>query len=159
MIDIILLWLGIGVGYAVAGAMIAGGLYLVFVLGTNPVNPLGKTFRFAGFVLIGSGLVLGAASYGKSIGAASEAAAWKAKNYEAEIARLRLESAGRQLAAATSAAAAAKLTSENDDAQRKIAEYQAALGAGAACRLPTSDDDRRLCDIIGRSAAGCKPAR
>jgi hypothetical protein len=157
MLDTILLWLNIAAAYIIAAAMIAGGGYLYAVLGANPLNPLGKLFRYAGRVLIVVGIILGAVNYGKSTGAADVEANWKAKNYEAQIVRLKQEMAGHKLAASVAESQADNLASENDAAQKQIAAYQAALGPGAACRLPTADDDRRVCDIIGRSAAGCGP--
>lgn len=159
ILDLFSTWLSIGVGYFVAVVLIVGGGYLAMFLGANPLNPFAKPLRYIGLLMIAAGLILAAFNYGKATGAADCQAAWKQKNYEAQIARLKQEAEAKKIAAESSAQQAQQLASQKDDLEKQVAEYQVSVRDLAACRRATVDDDRRLCDIVGRSAAGCKPAR
>jgi chromosome segregation ATPase len=150
-------WFGLAADYVVAGLLIAGGLYLALTFASIGL------VRFAGLLLIGLGVAVGCIAYGKASGAAECNAAWREKNYEARIARLE-----QQLDAKTQAAAAAQdslkvIASEKEKTDATVADYQVAVaqleGAVAACRRATADDDRRMCQILGPAAAGCRPAR
>jgi hypothetical protein len=156
-------WIGIGAEYVVASAMIAGGVYLSAffnLAATNPLFWLLRPLRYVGYALIGVGIALAAVTYGKTLGAASCEAAWKRKNLEAEIGRLKQEAKAKEDAAALAASQAKELARQKQDADEQIAEYQTSTGrletALAACRRATADDDRRLCAITGSSAAGCQ---
>lgn len=164
--QLILSWLGIALEYLIAAAMILGGAYLAVLFdlaATNPLAWLIRPLRIVGYALIACGLLLGAYTYGKSIGGAAIEAEWRAKNLEAEIARLRLERDAKTAAAEEARNAEQEIRSRNDEANQQLASYKAATdqlsGALAACRRATDDDVRRLCDITGRSAPGCKPAK
>jgi hypothetical protein len=158
--DLIGFWLGVTASYVIAVALIGAGLYLAIVLSENPVVALFRhAIRFAGVVLIALGCILGAYTFGKATGAEACEAAWKAKNYEAQIGRLKQEADAKKIAANVAEDQAQQLASANDDLQKKVGEYQTAAVGYAACRRATGDDDRRVCDITGRSAAGCHPAR
>lgn len=163
MLDWIALWLGIGLGYLMAAVMAAGGGYLAFVLGINPINPLSKLFHYLGLCLIGGAIALACVTYGKSIGAADCEAQWKAKNYEATVANLKRDLKAKQIAADAKAQEAQQLAEQKKDADAKINAWQAyasKLSASvAACRRATADDDRRLCDVIGNAARGCRAPR
>jgi hypothetical protein len=157
MIDLILERLGIGFDYLIAVALIVAGLYLALVLANSPAVALfSKALRYVGAVLVALGIAVGCIAYGKSVGAADIEAAWKAKNYEAQVARLKQEAAAKQIAADTAAAQADQLAKDNDAKQQLIAKYEAALAASPTCRRSSDDDDRMLCDVIGGAAAGCK---
>lgn len=156
-LELVALYVGVTVSYIIAAAMIGLGVYLAMFLGANPfAGPL----RFVGLCLIAAGMMIAAYNLGKANGAAACEAAWKAKNYEAQIARLRQERDAKDIAAATAAQQAEQLASENNESQRKIADYKETTdnlsGALAACRRASDDDDKRLCAITGQSAAGCK---
>lgn len=153
-------WIGIGAGYALAVALVVVGGYLAIYLGANPLNPFSKLFRYVGFLLIAAGIVTASYNYGKSVGAADCEAAWKAKDYDAAIARLKQEADAKALAAETAAKQAQDLAAQNDDQQKQIAQYQMAVSAAAVgCRISTSDDDRRMCELTGDAAPGCQPAK
>jgi xanthine/uracil permease len=159
-------WLGFAAEYAGAALLIAAGIYLaVFftVTETSPWARFLRPLRVIGLVLIGIGIGLACITYGKTLGATECNAAWREKNYEARIDRL-----NQQIEAKTAAAAAAQgslkaIASEKDKADADVADYQVAVArlesAVASCRRATADDDRRLCQILGPAAAGCRPAR
>ncbi|MCW5693311.1 MAG: hypothetical protein KIT48_13200 [Pseudolabrys sp.] len=159
MIDILagaLEWLSFARDYLIALALVAGGAYVGFVLPANPwAAPFTRLLRFLGVVLIALGVGLAMFTLGRSTGAANCEAQWKTKNLEAEIARLKQEAAVKQLAADLAGRQAADLVEQNTDLQTKVNDYAETLRNSAACRRATGDDDRRLCDITGRSAAGC----
>lgn len=159
MLDLFWTWASIGGGYLIAILLIVGGGYLAFVLGANPLNPLTKTFHYLGMALMGIGSVIGAINYGKGEGATECQAAWKAKNYEAQIERLKQEAEAKKIAANFAADLADQLTRQNDDLQKQVVEYSDAASKFPVCRHASDDDDRRMCDLTGRSAPGCKPAR
>lgn len=148
--------------YLLAVAMIGGGIYLVFGLG-QPTNPLLsrllKPLRWLGYGLMLAGAALAIFTFGKSSGAAECEAAWKEKNYEAQIARLVQEKNAKATAAAAAETSLKEIASQKETADGKVAEYQADVarlaGAVAACRRATDDDDRRMCAILGPAAAGC----
>lgn len=157
-------WIGIGAGYFVALALILGGIYVAFVLVASPwAAPFARLLRFAGLSMVGVGLMLAAFNYGKATGAADCQAAWKAKNYEAKITRLKQEADAKKTAAEEAEKSLKEIASQKEEADGKVADYQVSTArlanALASCRRASVDDDRRLCDIIGRSAPGCKSAR
>ena len=163
MFSLFTLWLTVWMDYLIAAALIAGGGYLAFVLGANPINPLAKLFHWIGLLLIAAGILIGAVAYGKSVGASDCEAAWKAKNYEAQIDRLKQENSAQKLAADTAAEQAQQLASQANVQQSQIDDYKASTdklsSAIALCRRASSDDDQRVCLITGRNSAGCKPAK
>jgi hypothetical protein len=152
-INYVLTWVGIGVGYAVACALIAGGGYLYIVFGENPVNPLAKTCRYLGGALIVIGIILGTLNIGKTIGAEDCEANRKSDALNAQIVQLKKEATVKDAASELSAKQAQGLASDNNDKQSKIGGYQVSVGklsaALAACRLPSDDDDSRLRNIVG----------
>lgn len=156
MITAFTTWLGIGIDYLIAAALIAAGVYLVFFVGGLFAKPL----RFVGALLIGTGLIIASYSYGKSVGAQKCEAEWKQKNYEAQIAELKREAAIKELAANLAKRQADQLASQNDDANSKINDYQSDVerlsSALASCRRATADDDRRMRDITGTKAGSDK---
>lgn len=153
MIDTILAWFGIVVGYVIACALIAGGGYLAIVLGENPLNPTAKLCRYAGFVLVIAGVILGTLNIGKTIGAQECQAQRKTDALNGSIARLHKEAAVKSVAADTSETQAQELSSDNDGVQKSIEEYKAQesklSAALIACRMPSDADDARLRDITG----------
>ena len=156
MIEAILHGLSIGWGYVSALGLVVGGIYLGFVLPANPIAvPFARLLRFVGVVMIAVGVGFGMYTLGRSNGAANCQAEWKNKNLEAEIARLKQEAAAKQLAADLAGRQAAVLADANADLQTKVNDYANSLRNADACRRSTRDDDRRLCDITGQSAAGC----
>ena len=163
MFSLFTLWLGVWMDYLIAAALIGGGGYLAFVLGANPLNPLAKLFHLIGLCLMVVGLIVAAVAYGKSVGAADVTAEWKAKNYEAQIDRLKQENSAQQLAAATAAEQAQQLASQANVQQSQIDDYKAATDklsiAIAMCRRASSDDDRRVCLITRSNSDSCKPAK
>lgn len=159
-------WLGLGLDYIVAGLFIAAGIYLaVFfnVAATNPLFWLLHPARYVGYALIGLGLVMGAVTYGKSVGAAECNAAWREKNLESKIARLEQERDAKAAAAKSAADNLQKIATEKETADEKVADYQTSIarlaGELAVCRRASADDDRRLCAILGPGAAGCASPR
>lgn len=158
-IHFVLDWLGIVVAYVIAGALIAGGGYLALVLGANPLNPFSKTFRYGGMILIALGLLVGAVNYGKSIGAAGCKAEWAEATHLAEVAKLKQEANAKSIASETSAEQSKELASDNDTQQESISDYRLSVSklsaALATCRLPSGDDDRRVCELTGNAAPGC----
>lgn len=149
-------WLSFARDYIAAIILVIVGIYVGFVLPANPVAaPFARLLLYIGVVLIAIGVGLGAFTLGRSNGAADIEAAWKAKNLEAEIARLRQEAAVKQLAADLAARQAAELADQNTDLQNKVNDYANAVRNSDAGRRSTGDDDRRMCDITGRSAEGC----
>lgn len=154
-------WLGIDLSYLISGLLIAGGIYVGFVLGTaNILNPIGKLLRDIGIGMIVVGLLLAWGTYKESIGAADCEARWKAANYQAQIDRAKQETAAHELAAQVAAEHAHELELQNADQQNQLEDYRAQTEKlQTACRLPTADDDRRMCQLTGNSAVGCKPAK
>lgn len=156
-------WLGITLDYAIAGVLIIGGFYVAEFVAANPLNPLSRLFHYLGLVAVCAGVVIAAAAYGQSRGAADCAAAWKAKNYEATIANLKRDLNAKSVAADAKAKEAEQLAAQKKDADDKINEWQDYASklstTVAACRRATADDDRRVCDILGNAARGCQPAR
>jgi hypothetical protein len=163
-LDLIGFWLGVTASYVLAVAMIAGGLYVAIVLAENPAVKLFKrSIRFAGMVLFALGCILGAFTFGSAHGAEKCEAAWKAKNYEAQIARLQQERDAKDVAAKVAEDSLKQIATQKEDADGKVAEYQVATAklevAVASCRRASDDDDRRMYDITGRPAASGKPTR
>ena len=162
MLAAILHWLDLALVYAAAAALSGGGLYLALIFGRNPLNPLtlfAKPLRWVGVGMVAFGCVLGAYNYGRSVGAAAVEARWKEKNYEAQIARLARDAAVQKLAADLAAQQSQQLTSLNNDLQDKLVAYENAPRGNADCRLPTADDDRRMCALVGAAAPGCQRAK
>lgn len=145
-------WLGIGGGYALALMLVAGGGYLAIFMAGRPL-------RFLGLVFIIIGTTIAAFNFGQQRGAENCEAAWKAKNYEAQIARLRQEAGAKQIAATVAADQAQQLASEKDALQQKINDYEMAAANSASCRRATDDDDRRLCNITGGAGFACSNSR
>jgi hypothetical protein len=168
-------WIGITADYIIAGLAVAIGIALAFGLpaaaastGLPPwaVKLLGfllVPLRYIGYGLIALGLIKGAVTYGKTLGSADCQAAWQAKNYEQQIVNLKRDLAAQKSAAEFKAQEAKDLAAQKANADEQItayANYAAGLSTSlSACRRATADDDRRLCDIIGNAAPGCKPAR
>ena len=159
----LLQWLGILLEYIIAGLLVAAGGYLEFYLGANRAAPFTGILRFVGRTLMVGGLAIGLITYGKSIGAVNCEARWKAANYQAQVDHAKEEASGHQLAAQIAAQHAQELEAQNADQQKQIEDYRSSTdklsATVAACRLSTANDDRVLCNITGRSAPGCKPAR
>ena len=155
--DAAVTWLGIAGGYALAAALVIGGVYLA--LFAAPGVPFSRARQFVGCVLIAAGAVLAAYNLGRQTGAEACEAAWRTKNYEARIARLQQEAEAKNIAASTAAEKAQQLASEKDELQEQIVQYQIAASSFAACRRATDDDDRRLCNIAGRSSPACSDPR
>lgn len=159
-------WLAIYADYLWALALIAAGIYLAFGL-APPTGSLWskllKPLRWIGYGLMIIGIALAAVTYGRSLGAAECEAAWKEKNYEARIARLEQERDAKNVAADATATSLKQLATEKEEADGKVAEYQTDIARlsneVAACRRATADDDRRMCQILGASAAGCRNSR
>jgi hypothetical protein len=156
MIDAILHSLSVGWGYLSALGLIVAGIYLGFVLPTTPMAaPFARLLRFLGVALVAMGAGLGAYTIGRSNGAADCQAAWKARNLEAQIGRLKQEAAVKQIAADLAGRQASELADQNADLQTRVNDYANSLRNADTCRRATRDDDRRVCDITGRSAPGC----
>jgi hypothetical protein len=158
--------LGIGVEYIVSGVMVAAGIYLgaVFNLAaTNPFAWLLRPLRYVGYALVIAGVAYGYGTYRESVGGASVMAEWKAKNYEQQIANLKRDLGAAKLAAAFKAQEAKQLSEQKQEADGKIADYERSVqelsSAVAVCRRAAGDDDRRMCDILGNAAPGCRNSR
>lgn len=152
-------WLGIGFSYVAAAALVGLGLYLAVLFNlaaTNPLSWIVRPLRFVGYAMVGCGLMMAAFTYGKATGAADCTAAWKEKNYEAQIVRIRSELNAKKEAAEVAEQLAQSLATDNLYTQRKLDDAQAAVRNLPACRRATDDDDRRLCDIIGDDAPDCR---
>lgn len=160
-------WLGIAVDYVIAGAMIAGGAYLAVLFDLNITNPLYwilRPLRWVGIGLVACGIILGSYTYGKSIGTVGGAAAcykeWERKNYEAQIEKLKQEAETKALAAENAEKALNEIMNQADSLQKQVDEYADELKkfplSVADCRRATADDDRRLCQLTGNTAAGCE---
>lgn len=159
-------WFGIAADYFLALVLVAAGVYLAFGLG-QPANPilsrLLKPLRWLGYGLMIAGVALAIFTFGKSTGASECEAAWKEKNYEARIARLEQERDAKKTAAEQTAASLKQLATEKEEADGKVAEYQADVARlsseVAAGRRATADDDHRMCQILGPAAPGCRNPR
>ena len=151
-------WIGIGVEYLVAIALIVGGLYISVLFTINSANPLAwllKPLKIAGYVMALVGLSIGLIAYGKTIGAADCQKRWQAANLQAQ-----LDAAQRDIDIQKTAAELAKkqsddLANQNDELQRKVADYENATRNAPDCRRANPDDIGRLCAIIGHGAPGC----
>lgn len=159
-------WLAIYADYLWALALIAAGVYLAF--GVAPPtgslwSKLLKPLRWLGYGLMIIGIALAAITYGRSLGAAECEAAWKEKNYEARIARLEQERDAKNVAADAATTSLKQLATEKEEADGKVAEYQADVSRlaaeVAACRRATAADDRRMCQILGPATPGCRDPR
>lgn len=166
IVNLVIAWIGIAVEYLIAIALIVGGAYIAVFFDlavTNPLAFLIRPLRVVGYALIACGLVLGGVTYGKGIGGAAVEAQWKAKNLEAQIARLKQERDAKQAAATYFQEKSDELAKQDNDNQIKIGDYRVAVAAYSttlrACRLATDDDVRRLCDITRNAAPGCKSSR
>jgi hypothetical protein len=142
---------GIALDYIVAAALVAGGLY-VFAY-----------FRYIGLALIVAGASVGAAAYGKTLGAADCIAAGRLAETEMKLAAAERDLAAAELTAGLRTRQLAELAEKRAQANEQIAQWQAKAGklkdAARGCRAATGDDDRRLCAIVGHKAPGCKPVR
>ena len=155
-------WLGIWLDFIIAALMIAGGLYLAVLFdlaSTNPLFWLLRPLRWVGIGLACYGLAFGFYAYGKSIGAEAVTAEWKAKNLEAQIERQKQELKAKDEAAKQVKDALQQIAEQKHDLETKVDEYAQAAAQLPVCRRATGDDDRRVCDIIGNAAAGCRPAK
>lgn len=159
-------WFANARDYIIAAAMIGGGIYLsVFfdLAATNPAAWLLRPLRFVGYALVILGVAFAYGTYRESIGASKCEAAWKQKNLELKIANLQRDLDAAKIAANAKAEEAKALAAQKQDADDKLnsyASYAAGLSASiASCRRATGDDDRRMCDILGNAAPGCKPAK
>lgn len=168
-------WLVPTLDYLLAGLLVAGGVLLAFALPTfvaaNPeiwlvkfvAGPLVWLLKYVGYVLIVVGIGKAAIAYGETVGAANCAAAWRAKNYEATIANLKRDNDALQAAAKAKDDEARTLAKQKETTDAQISDYIQAtskLSASlAACRRASADDDRRLCDILGGAARGCRASR
>lgn len=154
MLDIIMNWLGIAAGYLIGGTLIAGGAYLAFVLGSNPLNPFAKLLHAAGIGLVILGVIIVTLKIGETNGARTCEAQRKDDILHAQINKLKLEAAAKETAASTSAQQAQTLAEDNAQKQLDIESYKAQTeklsAAVAACRMLTDDDARRLRDITGQ---------
>jgi hypothetical protein len=154
-------WLSLWGGYlAAAGAVVVGGYLLLFAVdGTR----LFRLRRYAGFVLVAAGVAGAALTFGRATGAADCMAAWRAKDYEARLAALAREVAAQKAAANSATQKLQELAGEHDGMQRQVDDYSEAAKKLAAdlieCRRATDDDDRRMCDITGNAAPGCRHSR
>lgn len=152
--------------YVVALALIAIGFYLAFGL-APPTGTLWsrllKPIRWLGFGMMFAGLLLIGFTFGRSQGAASCEAAWKAKNYEAQIAQLHQEASAKSVAAASAEKSLEELREKADAERSRIADYQSAVdhlsSTLVTCRRASRDDDRRVCELIGNAAPGCANSR
>lgn len=152
-------WFAIAIGYLIALAVFFLGFYLAFGLG-QPANPilarLLKPLRWFGFLLMALAIAYAAFDTGRSRGAADCEAAWKAKNLEAQIAKLTQESKAKSAAASVVEAALEELKGKSEDDNQKIGNYREGVGrlsaALASCRAATADDDRRMRDLTGAGA-------
>lgn len=143
-------WLGVALEYIVAAALVAGGGYLEFVIGPAPfgIPALGSPFRFLGRLVLAGGLVLGAITYGKSLGLKACAADARVAELQAENARLKLSAAMKDAASMSALSSLQTLARQNDAAQSQIADYQSRALSLDACRRATDDDDRRVRAIL-----------
>jgi len=154
---------GIGIDYIISAVMVVGGLYLgaIFTLPpTNPVSWILRPLRYVGYALVVCGAAYGYGTFRESTGAARCQAAWKQKNYELRLLNMQRDLAAQKAAAAEKAAEAEELAKQKQEADDRIQSY-ATYAAGlsdslSSCRRATPDDDRRLCDIIGNGAPGCR---
>jgi len=158
-------WLGIGADYIFAGLAIAAGVYLSAFFDLPPANPVAwllRPLRYGGYALVIGGVAFGYGTYRESIGASRCEAAWKQKNYELQIANLTRDLNAQKAAAKEKADEATALAKQKKESDERIADYESSVQAlsatVAACRRASPDDDRRLCNIIGDSAAGCRAA-
>ena len=159
---LISMWLGIWLDYAIAALMIAGGVYLAILFDLASANPLYwllKPLRWAGIGIACAGVLFGGYTYGKSVGAEAVTTEWKAKNLEAQIERQKQELQARDEATKKVKEALEQIAEQKNDLEKQVADYQQAVAQLPVCRRATDDDDRRVCDIIGNAAAGCKPAK
>lgn len=153
MTAFILSWLGISVDYLISAALFVGGGAAVYFGITIPL--LGGILRWIGYLLMLAGIVFGAFSYGKSVGAVDCYSAWHQADIAAQTARQNQEANASDIAEKTATELANKLAQQNNDYQKQISQYQSTIAPTATCRLPTVDDDRRMCDIIGNNSPGC----
>lgn len=155
-------WLGFAAEYVLAGLLIAVGVYLAafFTLSaTNPLAWLLSPLRIVGYALIGLGLILGAVTYGKTLGATECNTLWREKNLEGQIDRLKQQLDAKTVAADAAQESLKQIASEKEKSDATVADYQSAVAqleeSVAACRRATADDDRRMCKILGPAAPGC----
>lgn len=136
-------YLGYAWNYGIAVALVIGGGYLAFVLGSNPLNPLAKPFHFAGTAAMIFGACLAAATYFKSVGAAECEARWEKANLHAQIDKLAREAEIQKANAALQEQRANQRETELDEANKKASDYEATLANNPVCGL-TADDLRQL---------------
>jgi hypothetical protein len=168
-------WLGIALDYVLAAGLVVAGAFLAFGLeaavaalslpaalkkiGDALVSPL----RFVGFALIAIGIAKGCVAYGKSVGAADCIAQSRLAALQEENASLKRDLAAKQAAEDERKNEVAALAQQKQESDGKVNDYAASIeklsASLSACRRATRDDDRRLCDIIGDAAPGCKSAR
>lgn len=167
-------WLGVTLDYVAAALIVALGLVLAFgldfasdaawipALGKKIIKALLKPLRVIGCALIALGLVKGAVAYGKSIGAADCRAAAQAAALERQVNELTRDVNAWKAAAEFKDRELTRLAQQKEASDAQIADWKDKVGtlskSVARCRRATADDDRRLCQLIGNAAAGCKPA-
>ncbi len=152
--------------YLLAGAFVAGGVYIAGfaeISDKSVFYPFVRPIKYVGLGLAAFGIVLASAAYFKHVGAAQCEAAWKQKNLELQIANLRRDLTAARDAAQSKAEEAKVLADQKATADAKVSDYEASVEkmsrSLSACRRSTADDDRRLCDIVGNAAPGCQPSR
>lgn len=151
-------WIGIGVEYLIAIALIVGGLYIAILFSINSASPLAwllKPLKIAGYVMAIVGLSIGLIAYGKTVGAADCQKRWQAANLQAQIDAAKRDVDIQKTAADLAKKQSEELATQNDELQRKVADYENATSNTPDCRRANPDDIRRLCAIIGNGAAGC----
>lgn len=156
-------WIKLHLYYLEAAAAVGAGFYLYALFDLAASNPLAwllRPIRYFGLGLIVGGVAFGYGTFREGKGAADCLAAWQAKNLQAKLAALARDRDGWKMIAEFRASEIALLSTMKDRADDKIAEHARAvakLSAQArACRRATGDDDRRLCDLVGHRAAGCR---
>jgi hypothetical protein len=160
MLSFILNWIGIGADYLASGLLFFGGATLAFYVAVAfPIPVVAPIVKWVGYVLMVLGVIFGFFSYGKSVGAADCYAAWRKADLQFQTDRQNQETAAANVASATATAQAQALAKQNDDLQKQIQNYQSKVAKAGSCRMSTIDDDRRLCNLLGNGAAGCKGSK
>lgn len=160
MTSFILSWLGISADYLLSGILFFGGAFLSFYVGVVFAIPVVSSLvKWIGYVLMIIGIGFGFYSYGKSVGAADCYSAWHQADVAFDVAKQNQETTAGNVANKTATDQAQQLAQQYDDYQKQISKYQSTISPTATCRLPTVDDDRRMCNIVGNGVAGCKNSK
>jgi hypothetical protein len=143
-----LIWeqISVALAYVIAAVLVAGGGYVAFALGLNPLNPLSKPLHYVGIILMVAGALLAWGTYEKSVGAADCEARWKAANYQAQIDKAQRELKIAQDSAAAAQVQADEMQQQTDAAEQRASDYEKTLANRPACNL-TGDDLERLRSI------------